>query len=398
MAGNDAEGKAPTFEEQMAKFQGFSVKDGEVDKGEPTESEKAALLTNQSSHADNVSRGAPAAGEKATKDEKLPVELTDEESEAAVDAAQKAAGDTELTDEEKDAAVAAALAEKTKTEKTTNNKRSAAARIAGLLKGKGSAERERDAAVARADRAEALLAAKSDKKTEDLTYKPKNERKEISGKPDPFDAKKYEYGELDAKYIADLTRWTVLDAQDEAKQAEQTTRLSKADAEAQEAFDERVAAFTEAGVEKFGDDFQAVLDSTNLPNNDPNYWPLSAALGELIFESEVGTDVALDLASNPKEARRINAMSPLRQATWFGVKEAELLAGSGASSEEDENGAAPAGTKKPTPKLPAAKESKAPLPLANARRLNGAGGNRVPDGATPDFAAFEAQANGGGRR
>lgn len=392
MAGNDAEGKAPTIEEEMAKFQGFSVKDGEVDKGEPTEAEKAALIANQSSHNDNVKRGsAPAEKKEGEKPAPKAVELTDDESEAAIAAAEEAAG-AELTEDEKDAAVAAALEEKTKEQKTQRDK-TAKGRISTLTRDKRTAERRADALNTENAALRAQLAGgKPADKSADLTKEGKSERKELPGKPDPSDAKKYEYGELDAKYIADLTRWTVLDAQDEAKQSETSTRQSAADEAAGAAFKERVSAFEEAGLEKFGDDFQEVIESLELPKNDPYFWPLSPALGELLLESEVGPDIAKELASNPKEARRIHAMSPLRQATWFGVKEAELLANSGAGSEEDEEGEAPAGTKKPILKTPAPKESKAPRPLENSRKLNGAGGNRIPDGATSDFAAFEAQA------
>jgi hypothetical protein len=56
MAGNDAEGKQPTVEEEMAKFTGFSVKDGETDSGKPTAEEEAAALANRSSHEENTRR------------------------------------------------------------------------------------------------------------------------------------------------------------------------------------------------------------------------------------------------------------------------------------------------------------------------------------------------------
>lgn len=393
MAGNDALGKQPTMDEEMAKFKGFSVKDGEVDGGDATAEEQAAALANGRTHAENIKAGT-APVEK--RDEKATVELTDAESEAAIAAAQEAAGDEELDDKAKEKAVADALAAKTKSaEKPKSSQRSLDRRVSGALKAKSTAERQRDAAIAEAADLRRQLAAGGKKETP-LTTEGKSERKELSGKPDPSDAKKYEYGELDAKYIADLTRWTVLDAQDEAKQTESSVQLSKADEAAKAAFDESRAAFEEAGLEKFGDDFQEVLDSLELAKDDPDFWPLHPVLGELLLESEVGPDIAKELASNPKEARRIHKLHPNRQAAWFGVKEAELLANSGAGNEEHEDGTPPAGAKKPLKTLPP-RESKAPLPLPN-QKLNGAGGNRVPNSATPDFAAFEALAVSGGRK
>src|SRR5258708_35511511 len=201
MSGNDAHGKQPTIEEEMSKFKGFSVKDGEVDKGDPTADENAAALVNRSSHADNVKRGAAPP---TAKEEKAPVELTDEESEAAVAAAQEAAGDEELSDKDKEEALAAALAEKTKTAAKPPKDKSPAARIAAARRLQGNADRRATALEAEnAELRAKLLKGGSDKTP--LTAETKNERVPVPGKPDPSDTKKYEYGELDAKYLADLT-------------------------------------------------------------------------------------------------------------------------------------------------------------------------------------------------
>lgn len=396
MSGNDALGKQPTFEEQTAKFAGFSVKDGEVHSGAPNAEEEAAALANRSTHAENMARGAgkqPAKEKEGAAAEKEPVELTDKESEAALAAAQESAGDEELTDEEKDAVLAAALTEKTKAASNKGPQKSRAEqRISQLTRAARTAQREAQAAKDETALLRRQLLEKSPGKETPLTADGKSARPETPGKPDSSDAKKYEYGELDAKYIADLTRWTVKDAQAETAWEAKNNSGNVADEAAATAFKERVSAFAEAGAEEFGDDFQTVMDSLDLPKDDPDFWPLSPELGELLLESDVGPAIAKELASDPKEARRINKMSPLRQATWFGVKEAEVLAGSGANGAElEEEGAAAA--LRTTPKKIAPKESKAPLPLANARKLNGSGGNRVPNEATTDFAAFEAMHN-----
>jgi hypothetical protein len=412
MVGNDAEGKQPTIEEEMAKFQGFTVRDGEVDAGEATEAEKAAAAANASSHVENQARAAgkaPAAAakaaDKAPADKTPPagttakVELTDAERAAALTAAATAAGVAE--DELDEAAIAEAeakaLADKAKTADRETRKKTAQTRFAEITRARRTAERESAAKDQRIAQLESDMAAlKAGKQPTPLTPDPKDAKTAASGKPDAKDTAKYQYGELDPQYIADLARWSTLEAIRESKESDATTRRSAADAEAKAAFDEKVAAFDQSGLELYDDFDTVVIESRSLPPDDPGAWPLSPAMGELILESEYGTTIAYELASNPAEARRIFALPPLRQATWFGIREAELIAGSGASTEHDPD-ASGAAARKASPAKAPVQVSKAPQPLPSARKLNGAGGNRVPDAATTDFRAFEAQAMAPGR-
>jgi hypothetical protein len=405
MVGNDAEGKQPTIEEEMAKFQGFTVRDGEVDAGEATEAEKAAAAANASTHVENQARAAgkaPAAAKVADKATPAAttakVELTDAERTAALTAAATAAGVAE--DELDEAAIAEAeakaLSDKAKTADRETRKKTAQTRFAEITRARRTAERESAAKDQRIAQLESDMAAlKSGKQATPLTATAKDAKTASSGKPDATDAK-YQYGELDAQYIADLSRWSTLEAIREAKESETTTRQSAANAEAKAAFDEKVAAFDQSGLELYDDFDTVVIESRSLPQDDPASWPLSSAMGELLLESEHGAAIAYELASNPAEARRIFALSPLRQATWFGIREAELIAGSGASTEHDHD-ASGAAARKAIPAKAPVQVSKAPQPLPSARKLNGAGGNRVPDAATTDFRAFEAQAMAPGR-
>jgi hypothetical protein len=413
MAGNDAEGKQPTMEEEMAKFQGFAVRDGEVDGGEATEAERAAAAANASTHAENQARAAgkePAAGKTAAApkaaDKTAPaagttakVELTDAERAAAITAAATAAGvaESELDEAAIAEAESKAVAAKAKVADRETRKKSADIRFAEITRARRTAERENAAKDQRIAQLEADMAAlKAGKQPTPLTPDPKDAKTAASGKPDARDTAKYQYGELDPQYIADLARWSTLEAFREAKESDANNRNSAANAEAKAAFDEKVAAFDRSGLELYDDFDTVVIESRDLPHDDPGYWPLSPALGELLLESEHGTTIAYELASNPAEARRINALPPLRQATWFGIREAELIAGSGANAEQDPDASGAAARQAAAAKAPV-QVSKAPLPLPSAKKLNGAGGNRVPDAATTDFRAFEAQAMAPGR-
>lgn len=407
MAGNDAEGKQPTVMEEMAKFQGFSVKDGETADGKPSAEEQAAAAANSSTHAENVARAAgkdqtaektadkPGDKEGAKGGEAKEQELTVAEENAAIAAAAAAAGKKpeELDEAAQEKACADALATKKTDAAKAAKKHSAQQRIADITRARRTAERENAKKDARIAVLEAEMAAlKSGKPVTDLTGGAKDAKTHTSGKPDHTDSK-YEYGAFDEEYLADLAEWSALEAVRKAREGEKKSADRQAEADAKAAFDAKVTEFDESGLSQF-DDFEAVvIESRSLDADDPAYWPLSPTMGELLLESEHGPAIAYELASNPKEARRLVLLSQARQAAWFGLKEAELIAGSGASQQDEgKNGAA---TDRVTPaKKPAAQESKAPVPLRSARKLNGSGGNQVPNSATSDFAAFEAQAMG----
>lgn len=397
MAGNDAEGKMPTVEEEVARFQSVAYKDGEVSSGKADDNsdqlaaEARAGEVNRRTHAENVAAGKTSTQREPAEGEggKTPVavELTDAEEAAAIAKAEKDEGG-ELTDDEKAAVVASALASKQQAAAREARKAAKSARFNENHRAARAAERRADNLERELADTKARLAA-LEKGEKPLTKTAAAGNDDTEGKPDPKDAK-YQYGELDPQYLADLARFETLKAIREEKAKDVGTKQTAAEAEAAEAFKERVDAFAEAGNEEFDDFQEVVMDTLDLPKDDPDAWPLSPTMGELILESDHGRAIAYELATDPTEARRLIKLSPARQAIWFGQKEAELSAGSAANGK----------LKEKTPVAEASgegksesvvRESKAPRPLS---KLNGGGGNRVPNAATTDFAAFEAIAMG----
>lgn len=416
MAGNDAEGKAPTLEEQAAIFKGFSFKDGEPDNGKPDAAERANLSANHQRHDQNQvqDKGEKEVkgdkGEKEVKgDESAPVELSAEEETDAIQDATDAAG-RQLTEKEADDAVAAALEAKAEAEKPAPK--------AGKKTGKEGRPNSRGdryenmhnrarTAESRADRAENTARALEERlarlergEKPALTAGDKEYNNPSNPKPDHTDADKFPYGELDPKYTAALARYETLRAMDERDNKGKDTVQEQKDAEALEAFKQRVLDFADEGAEKYDDFQEVVIDNLANDKTNPGGWPCSEVLGELLLESEHGHAIAFALASDIKEAKRIYKLPPSRQAAWFGVQEAKQeSAGSAARGKQDKDEQdgqrQPEGRQRnlPQPRTSQSRESKAPLPLPNQRKLNGHGGNRVPDGATTDFAAFEANVN-----
>lgn len=403
MAGNDAQGKAPTLEEEAAKFQGFAVQDGEVFDGNSSTAadarataeaaERAAQLANSRSHKENQEAGA--TGNQPAKGK---VELTEDEEATALQTATDKKGAV-LTDEEADEVVGKALQDKERAAAKETRKKDVNSRMGELTRLRREAERrEETTRRERDDLRRRLEALERGEKPAALTNDGKGGKNTSQdGKPDPTDAK-YQYGELDAKYIADLARYETLQAIAEREEGKTKQQKSQQEAEAEAAFNEAKAAFEEAGLSQFDDFEEVVIATTDLPETDPGYWPLSQTMGELILDSDHGPAIAYQLASDPKEARKIFKLSAARQAAWFGVKEAEVSAGSAASSktkQDEGEGTPPAEARRarqlPQPRNGQARESKAPLPLS---KVAGAGGNRVPSEATTDFAAFEAMAAG----
>lgn len=184
------------------------------------------------------------------------------------------------------------------------------------------------------------------------------------------DAKDYEYGELDAKYIKDLAKHEagVAYRAERAKDASDAAKLAS----------EKTAKERAAQVETWSAKAPAELDDFDevvIQGAKDGSWPLSETLGQLLMESDVGHQIAYALASDPKEAARIAKMSSARQATWFGVEEARLTAEAASSGDEtDEN--------KPKPKV-----TQAPAPTS--QKAKGAGSSTPVSSDTNDFAAFE---------
>ena len=406
VSNSEAVAQRPSFEEQAAIFKGLSTQDGEIADGKARSQaderaaaearENAAAEANKRSHAENQ-----AAGTTSTDGAKEPpaakVELTEDEEQEALQEATDKKGAV-LTDEEADAVVAKALTAKEKqakkpqpdpAEAEKHFKRREARRNANLAR-ENEDLRNRIAALERGEKPAALT-----NDTQAAKTTPKD------GKPDPTDTAKYQYGELDAQYLADLSAWAAREAIRQERESEKTQKLTQEEQAAANALKARVTAFEEAGMDQYDDFQEVVVDAIKRNRTEPGHFPMSETLGEMILESDHGQAIIYELASDLKEARRIAELSPARQAAWFVRKEDEISAGSARRTDENErdNDPPPAEARRtrqlPQPRTNQARESKAPRPLPNQRQVNGGGGNRVPSAATTDFAAFEALAMGG---
>lgn len=194
--------------------------------------------------------------------------------------------------------------------------------------------------------------------------------------PNAPDPSRYQYGELDSRYVADVARYTAqktIDADNERRN--QQSRQAQAN-EAKV----RVDAFLDGGSQKFEDFRDVVFDSRDS-------WSLSPTVGELAFGSPVGHEILYDLAQNPEESHRVFRMSPALQAAWFGRQEAKYDSG---ESPPANRGRPPRQAQQPNGQAPV-RSTQAPPPPTRIR--NGSGNSTQPaSSSTTDFASFEAMA------
>jgi hypothetical protein len=380
-ASNEAETGRPTLEQEMASFKGFSTNNGETITPETPEDLNPVAGKNQSA-AEIVAAAAKAGATKekpaggAKEAPKPDTKLTDAESEAAI-----AALDTKLGREANETEIADALKAATAVKNGKEPaKKSVQDRINKATRAQRNAERERDAA-----RAE--LAAERASKAAPLTDKDKGGKDAAVTADEAPDPKKFEYGELDANYIRALARYEAKQEIADAAKNQQKTQLTAQQQADKEKFDAAKTVFEDKGSELY-DDFDEVV----MQGARDKAWPLSDTLGAVLITSEYGAQIAYELAYDPKEAKRIFELAPMRQVAWLGRKEAALEASAGSGASEDEEGTE--GTSEDKPK-PAAKTvpkvSKAPAPITRAR---GQGSASTTPGDTNDFAAFEAAAMG----
>lgn len=402
----DASQKAPTFAEQASKFQGFTTVDGvqvdpktqdktdaggkNITAGELKAGVKLASGVDSRTNKDTTTKTAAAKVE--TKTEDTAVELTADEEEAAIEAAQTAAGDEDLTEDEKDAAVAAALEEKksaaeadddSKTITLGEAKKLASKRVQEALKRARKAEKRnndlgrRIAALEAGGRVTLTPAAKA-AKTETATLKA----------PDPKD---FAEGKFDDGYIEALAVYHA-DKRIAEREASSTERQnSEAGAREHAKFVAAKEAFEEAGADLFDDFQEVVMDDVYDKEANPYGWVLSNTLGKLLLTSEVGPQIARYLQANKKVAREIYGLDDHIQAARFGRLEAkftaEKAAGSKAKTEGDDN--TQQGKSKQAAGDTERKVSRAPAPI---QRNRGGGGTKQVSADTTDFRAFEAMA------
>lgn len=195
------------------------------------------------------------------------------------------------------------------------------------------------------------------------------ETREEDQRPDPS---KYEFGEADSKYIADLARYETrqeIKAAREREQAEASKRALEADLTQMETtWTEKVGA--DEVKTKYTD-----FDEKVTKGADRGDWALSPVGVLLVKNSPVGPDVAYHLASNPDESRRIAGLNVMEQAIEIGRLEGRFIA-SATTAEA------------PAPK----RASDAPAPPEHRSRGSGGKFSAQPD--TEDFSAFDKMADG----
>jgi hypothetical protein len=371
--GNDAHGKEKTVEEEMADFKGFSTLDGETQKGadagKPSVREAKATAANAKGSTIADAQKTAAELEESEEAERVAAGATTtdegEEETAEETPEEKAEREANETPEEKEAREAADAA---KADKEIKH-RSAERRIGQVTAKQHAAERE--LAAEREARAR-------DRGEFDARLKALEEGRLTGGKSattkDPLapNAADFEYGELDGKYISALARYEAKKELADERAQEAAKARTKDAASAQSTLEGKIAALTEAGVKKFGEGFEEIVESGR--NNE---WPLPPIVGQLLLDSPEGPAIAKHLYDNPKEGTRISQLAPAAQAAAFGRLEAKFSSGSSDATTRT-NGAS------------VVKTSKAPpVPASRAR---GAGGKNQVSEATTDFKAFEAAA------
>lgn len=272
-------------------------------------------------------------------------------------AAEESTDDSEETDDESEEAPA---------EGETPRKKTYQERINELTRARREAER-------RAEEVERRLAAIEAAREEPAAPaapappEPAAPAEGESGPPDPED---FEFGELDSRYITALVDYQT-EQRFAAYRTQQEQEAQQRAAEQRQREDaEKFNAQAAKAAEKYPDFNDKVLLGAQRGE-----WPLSAELGQMLVQSDVGADIAYYLASNPAEAGEVFRQSPTEQARFFGRMEAKFSA-----SQTAAPGTPPAGSSAP-PRTP-----KAPEPVLPAR---GAGGKFQVSADTNDFSAFE---------
>lgn len=213
-------------------------------------------------------------------------------------------------------------------------------------------EAERDAAEARREIAD--LRAKAAPAPADDTYDP-------DAAPDPA---KYDYGEADPRFIADVATHASNQAYQRNAQATEL-RIQMADMEAK-----WQGELAKPDLVERYPDFDTVVTKAA----DAGEWDCSPLMAVGIKQSPVGADVAYHLATNKADASRIARLTPIEQALEFGRLEGGFMA----AAKSKVTAAAPKPTAAPTPP---------------GNRARGAGGQFSTPADTDDFAAFEKSAD-----
>ena len=191
--------------------------------------------------------------------------------------------------------------------------------------------------------------------------------------PDPT---KYQYGDLDPRYLADLARHEAKTLIEADKNERETARRTAAQQQEAAAFEAAKTKLVSEGVAQFPDFQETVMDAAVAGE-----WDLTKTVGDLAFDSEQGPAIMYHLATNADESKALAKLPVAKQAAWFGKMEAFFAA----KSPPKSNGATDAkGGNSATP--PAKMTQAPPVP---ERRVRGNGNPNPVSPDTTDFAAFE---------
>ena len=191
--------------------------------------------------------------------------------------------------------------------------------------------------------------------------------KDAPKKPDPA---AYKLGEFDSAYrdayddYLDARREYLANAKEEISKG--TSSAPDAAPDVQE-FRQQLDATIASGKERFKDFDEKVVKSA-----EKGEWALTEIGARFIVDSEIGPEIAYHLASNPKLAKEIADLSPLRQAARLGKIEDKLIADREAQ------------------KKAAKRPSNAPAPIGSNR---GAGGKKTAAFDSEDFETVERSWN-----
>lgn len=238
-------------------------------------------------------------------------------------------------------------------------------RVAAITAKKHEEARARTAAENRVAELEARLAALEGKKTQasDQLTQGAEGAKAASDAPDP---EKFEYGEVDPRYVAALARHEAKQELAEERRKNDAARQAEAAARQEQDIQQKLETQIRKGVEAY-DDFEAAYTAL-----DAIETPIAAETAKLLIESEYAADLLYHFGKNIAEATEVAKKSPIEQARYLGKLEARFAAERAAASGE---------------KKTETKVSKAPPPPET--RARGSSGQFEVADDTEDFAAFE---------
>lgn len=210
----------------------------------------------------------------------------------------------------------------------------------------------------------------SDEAEESRDASPSAEASDRPQEPMEEDFEQYsDYKKAHSKWVEDLTDWK-LDQREKAKEEKAKADEIKTKAEKTiEAHNARIDKFRETNPE-----YDKVLGKFVKDHGDASF---SIGLEEAVVTSDLGPAIIFELAKNPDEFDRINALSPLAAAREIGKIESRLS--KPAQTEE-----------KPTKKV----KSNAPKPVSPTGGKGPSGGKKNLSEIT-DFAEYEAARRAG---